>query len=53
MEKFSRVLGSKKTASTILMAITVLIVLPVMTFAQITTATIVGTVTDPGGSQVP
>ncbi|HEY2847217.1 MAG TPA: carboxypeptidase-like regulatory domain-containing protein, partial [Pyrinomonadaceae bacterium] len=40
-------------ASTLFAAIAVLIILPVVALAQITTATIVGTISDPGGAQVP
>src|SRR5947209_1628188 len=53
MEHFSGVLASKKTSLTLLAAIAVLIILPVIALAQITSATIVGTITDPSGAQVP
>jgi hypothetical protein len=59
MKQFSRVLTSTK--KTLFMALTlvmpsvlaILLAIPTVSFAQITTATIVGTVTDPGGASVP
>ena len=59
MKQLSRVLTSKNETKGLLRNLVIfklfaiLLAIPMVTFAQVTTATVVGTISDPGGSQVP
>ena len=58
MKKFNGALASIRTDAhdrvlTMVAALLILLAITTVAFSQITTATIVGTVTDPGGAQVP